>query len=203
MDIYLDRGAANWTELPISILNRVAELGHFERFGIWEVEFDEVVPLAQALIRAIRANPQLTHLDLCGNSGYVDWTPHLRNIFEAMGKHTGLRKLVVKIATEEFDYSILEKLLSRNRNIVVVNGSGRKYSNGSSIDKLYSLNRFYRGSTALMKASTALRPQLVATTLGASASGNVQYTTLLLANHTDMVCEFVDGLELELVLLDD
>ena len=118
-----------WEALSIAFLNRMAASGRLEGLGlsidIWRHgDYDEVAPLAAALIRAIRANPQWSYLKLSRISGYIDWTPHLRGICEAMENHPGLCTFVVDIRTTGFDYSGLERLLSRNRNIVVLDDSG-------------------------------------------------------------------------------
>lgn len=107
-----------------------------------------------------------------------------------MEDHPGLRTFVVSIwKPEAFDYSGQERLLFRNRNIIVRNKGGHKHSNGSSIDLLYSLNRLYQRSATLVKESTALRPMLVTT--------NFQHTALLMSDHPDMLCEFIMGLNLD------
>ncbi len=68
-------------------------------------------------------------------------------------------------------------------------------SNGSRIDKLYLLNRFYHGSETLVKESPTLRPLLVATSLVDSVC--IKHTALLLSNHADMLCEFLNGLDVD------
>lgn len=96
-----------------------------------------------------------------------------------------------------FDRSWLERLLSRNRNIEVVDAFGQRYTDGPNIDKGYALNYFYNGSARTVRESTSLRPLLVATVLAESASENFQYTALLLSHHTDVLCEFFQDTNLE------
>lgn len=86
---------------------------------------------------------------------------------------------------------MLDRLLSRNRNITVFDIFGKKFTNGSSIDKLYALNRFFDDSAELVLEDTSLRPLLVATALSESASANYQYTSVLLSNHADTLCELI------------
>lgn len=95
--------------------------------------------------------------------------------------------------------SLLEKLLSRNRIIVVYNQYGNKCSNGSSIDRLYSLNRLYSGSATLVKESTLLRPLLSggALVLVEVASADFQCASRLVSSHTDMLCELIQAVNVE------
>ena len=158
------------------MLNRVAELGHFERLcvaldNIWKLSEVGAAPLAQALISAITGNTKLKHLDL----SRIDWSPHLENVFQGIEEHKGLRMLVVKTfppvndsdaysdseddssdgspqrvnSLMPPDYSWLERLLSRNRNISVLDSDGETISNGTTIDELYQFNYMYNRSTNL------------------------------------------------------
>ena len=216
-------GLRRWREILISFWDRVADLGHFERlsFSIHTslgFTFATMVTVAESLVRAIRANPKLTCLNLSDNFlGSFNWTPHLQGILQAMEDRSSLRTFIVDIDKHRnlnlfgrrtaiidfntggtFQYSWLERLLSRNRSITVLDGSGNAISNGSSIDKLYLLNRLYHGSTKLAKEeSTSLRPSLMATALLENATKNFQHTALLLSSHTDMLCEFMKDAKLE------
>jgi hypothetical protein len=57
------------------------------------------------------------------------------------------------------------------------------------------LNRFYCGSATMITESIELRSSLMMTALTKSASRNFQYSSLLLSNHTDTLCEFIHGLD--------
>ena len=195
-----------WNEPLILFLYQMAEMGHFEGLSLhilsdWEFELDNVERLVEAVVRIIQGNKALTHLDLSRSVPFLTLTPHLHSIFKAMENHSELRTFIVEENYYSWGYRHyfwLEQLLSRNRNINVLNRWGRRCSNGSVIDKLYALNTFYRGSAMLMKEeSTSLRPLLVAAALNESASGKVQRTALLLSHHTDMLCEFVHGVDLD------
>ena len=215
-----------WNILLIALLDRVAQLGHFKKLCISiehmheDIEvndfiFDEVAPVVAALIRAIRANPELTSLDLSDTFKHLHWGPNLQSVFEAIEEHECLRTLAVQkytwsddaddnVSDEEeferlfnFDRSWLERLLSRNRNIEVVNYAGQRCSNGPVIDNLYSLNYFYNGSAGLVSESASSRPLLMVAALTERASENFQYTALSLAQHTDVLCEFIHGVNLE------
>ena len=100
-----------WERLPVSFLDRVAASGRLQRLDLSidtgiEASFDETLDISAALIRVINANPQLAVLHLHPDGGYLNWTPLLQDIFEAMEDHPGLRTFVVSIGTTEpFDYS--------------------------------------------------------------------------------------------------
>ncbi|GAX17675.1 hypothetical protein FisN_10Lu392 [Fistulifera solaris] len=217
----------NWSGILVAFLNRVAALGHFERLtlsidywwneGLEDFDLDDqftvqqVAPVADALVRAIQANPHLKHLDVGRTHCRLDWAPHLQRIFQALEDHPALRTVVVQGHTPQkyaddnqweheefermfrFDDAWLERLLSRNRNLTVLNNSGDIYTNGSSIDKIYALNRFYHGSASLVQEFTTWRPLLLATALVSSTS--LQYTSLLLSDHTDLLCEFIQEID--------
>lgn len=213
-----------WHTRIISFLNRVAVLGHFERlcigvdYGSQNRErflFDEVASVADALTAALRANQRLSCLELHQTRTCLLWGPHLRGIFECAEEHPSLREIRVQSfklrdgsdgAEDEnrvfsrryyFDRSWLKRLLSRNRKIVVLNEFGERCSDGSTIDQLYALNDVYNGSANLVKEATDLRPLLVTKAFTERASNNFQYTALLLSQHTDVLCELVQGVDQE------
>lgn len=214
--IYLD-GVDEPEQLLTSFLSRVAEIGHFEKLSfaadiVYDGyrEFDNLALVVEALIDVINRNPNLTFLDLSYTHWCLDWALHFPSIFKAMENHPGLRTFKVKkfapnydladddsevsaVNEPEPDYSCLELLLSRNRNITVLDDSDKRITNGSTIDKLYSLNRLYHGSMDMVKDATSLRPLLVATALVESASENFPSTALLLADHMGTLCEFMHG----------
>jgi hypothetical protein len=75
----------------------------------------------------------------------------------------------------------------------VTDESGRrKYSDGSAIDELYSLNHIYRGSANLSVEPPPERPSLMMTTLMKSASNNFRRSALLLSNHVNVLRELVE-----------
>ena len=210
LKIKVDSKAKNWDTLPISFLSRMAELGHFERFAFIVIRHDwggqkfqdkKVERVAKALIHAISGNPKLKYLNLDTTIYHdpkecIDWASSFKILFKAIEVHEGLRTLVVENYPSKKNpenYSLLEKLLSRNRNIAVLDRSGNKISNGTSINKLYARNVFYNGSAELVTASISVRPSLVGTTLVESALNNFQYSALLLSNHEDFLCERVQA----------
>jgi hypothetical protein len=205
-----------------AFLNQVTTCGHIERLCLSiestePFDFDDVAPVARALIRVIYANPNLQCLDLSKTESRFYWGPHFQGVFEAIEGHPSLRTLVVQSFATKFDSlegyldkaegefvqryyfnrSTLQHLLSRNRNVVVQDKSGKKCTDGSTIDELYALNKFYNGSAGLVAEATVVRPPLVATTLAEGASKSFQRTALLLANHTDTLCEFIHTLNLD------
>lgn len=205
---------ADFEPLLTSFFNRVAKLGHFERLnvsvrqtqeghGSKQLGFKKASRAADALIHALQANQKLTCLNLGGTSRYcLDWEPHLKKIFTAMEDHSGLRSFLV-YNYPKFDdpcYSWLWKLLIRNRNITVYNAFGFRCSDGYYIDQLYALNRFFCGSAKLMEDSTAAsRPMLVAKALTDSASNNFGRIALLLSNHTIVLCNLLDSVDLDII----
>jgi hypothetical protein len=195
----------DWVELLTSFFDRVAELGHFERLSIG-AEYSlrnclcpgNVNPVAQALIRAIDANPKLSYLDLSNFrelDSDSDSAIHFENIVRSMGQHIEMCTIVVN--TSRVDFSWLEQQLSRNRNIEVLDSSRKRVSNGSTIDNLYVLNQFYRESKNLVNESSSERLSLTSSALLNSASNSLQRTALLLADHTDVLCECIQDLDVD------
>ncbi len=196
----------DWTQRPIAFLDRAAELGHFEKFGFAAdtrcVYIDPVgvEPLAEAFIRVIQGNPNLTRLTLGDDGGYLEWEHQLEKIFKAMEDHPNLRTFTMrKRAGTYFDFSSLEKLLSRNRDIIVLDESGKIILNGGSIDRLYALNRRIKGSAKLVNEKIVSRPLLATAALLNCALGEFQYIYIVLSDHTDILCEYISDADLELV----
>ncbi len=186
-------------ELVIAFFHRVAELGHLERLTlsigelpcfIGEYFSGNIKPVVKALLRVIHANPKLSYLDI---SDCVDakWATHFMPIFKSMKNHEGLRTLVVGSLGSTKNFTGLKKLLSHNRKLEVIDPSGRRLSNGPAIDNLYALNRVYNGSTSLLKGPSFVRSLLVSSALVNTTSDNFQQTALLLANHTDVLWEWI------------
>ncbi|GAX17693.1 hypothetical protein FisN_10Lu413 [Fistulifera solaris] len=208
LEFYLDDFPAwSWDAPLISLLNRIADLGHFEKLTLsvdhWNhrperMSIDKMARVADALIRAIQSNPNLQYLNLKDTEDRYDWDPHMQDVFKAMEEHKGLRTFVLRFYPflEDRKYSWLQSLLSRNRQITVIDLCDRKCSNGPIIDKLYRLNAIYNGLASLRAESVSLRPLLVAEALVNQAKGNLPQAALLLSNHTDTLCEFIHSLNL-------
>lgn len=187
----------NWDRRLVSFLNRLGALGHFTKLKIAVDCGTNIVPepervdaITDAFIAVIDGNPNLAYLNLSGSVWRFDWTPQLEHIFRAVEEHPGLRKLVVKeYPLGDTNYSWLKRLLSCNRNITVLDGSGERCSDGSGIDMLYALNRLYNGP--LDKKSGSSRALLVGTVLVGRASGDFRFSALLLSRHTDGLCELL------------
>jgi hypothetical protein len=203
-------------------------LGHFESLGLslarYGREFDSEKSehVADAIIGAIIANRKLASIDLSEIHFLFYPTSFFDRILQSMEGHEGLRTVIVKAypfvyknadyitdlrydedsfddSSNEEDFSALERLLSRNRNIVVLDKYGEVCTNGSSIDELYALNRFYNGSASSLQESTFWRAPLISTALTTGALNNFQYTALLLSNHVDMLFDYVQALDRLLV----
>ena len=192
------------TEAILSFLRRIADLGHFVELKFWFVLYDEYMEIPgvviHELIRASLANYNLKVLDLGTEGRFMNYDPYLRTLFEGLKGHEGLCTFKVDVYDESFglDLSDLRQFLSKNRKITVTNEDGEIYSDGLLVDELYSLNRFYWGSAALVGVSLSEQPSLLATALLERASGDFQRCALLLSNHVDILNEFV-----QYVLLDE
>ncbi|GAX11730.1 hypothetical protein FisN_7Lu107 [Fistulifera solaris] len=91
----------NWDDLVVSFLNRVTELGHFEKLNIGIISWhqfvsEKVEAVTNALVGAIKANSRLVHLDLSNCYWSFDWSTQVQHIFEAAAWHPGLRTLAVE-----------------------------------------------------------------------------------------------------------
>ncbi len=73
----------------------------------------------------------------------------------------------------------------------MIDDEGKICTDGSTIDELYSLNGFYRGSSELMIPSPLKRSSLVGTALSEVASKDFQRSALLLSNHIDVLYDFI------------
>ncbi|GAX16387.1 hypothetical protein FisN_10Hu384 [Fistulifera solaris] len=198
-------------DVYISFCDRVSELGHFERLAfnpkaLRGSDAITVSHLAQAFSKAIRGNSNLT----CLYIGVIELLPssdsQLIDLFKALGEAEKLRTVslhrfpLVEYYSDVEDYhrlcqpfySLLERLLSRNRKITVLDIDGERITNGTTIDKIYALNFFYNGAAKLLKESTARRSSLVVTALTESAAANFQYSAQLLSFHTDLLWEFLE-----------
>jgi hypothetical protein len=185
------------TEALISFLQRVAALGHFVslRFLVIMPNRFIAIPvcIAHELIHATLANPNLEVLDLSFCNW--DWEPHFEILFEGIKDHKQLCSLHLcarKPATSfGSDFCHLRKLLSVNRKIIVWDERENPFSDGSSIDALYELNRFYRGSAGLVAESPAERQLLLASALMENAADNLQCSALLLFDHLDVLFDLL------------
>lgn len=168
-------------------------------YSFRELEFHDRVSIANAPIRQNKANTKLTYLRWTSENWDECWGDYIPQIFNAIGEHKHLRTFALWFypSREDPTYSWLKPLLSRSRNIALLDKNGERYSNGSSIDRLCALNRFYHGSIPLMNESRLLRPLLVAMALLESVSEKFQHTALLLANHTDALCDSMHSVSFE------
>ncbi|GAX17954.1 hypothetical protein FisN_18Hu165 [Fistulifera solaris] len=198
----LDDTEEDWTQLPISFLNRVAELGHFEKFQFsvvldYEVETDEIESIADAFMNAVNRNRNLATLTLgdAEDDSFWDWGHNLQRIFKEIEKHPSLRTFRVKcIDWDDSTFQRLKDLLSQNRQITVTDIFDDKIISGDiAIDKLYALNRFFNGSKQLFKEKPIEQSLLVTAALTQSALTDFQYISLLMSDHTDVLSDFIIG----------
>jgi hypothetical protein len=180
------------TELLTAFWRRVATLGHFVELRVtWESNVDSFdVPecVIHEIIQAALANRDLRVLDFTEDD--LNMNPHVGTLLEGLKDHNKLSTIKMNVDVESFghDYSHIRKLISHNKNIVVTSIHDYIYTDGSTIDDLYSINRFYRGSADL---PLTLRPSLVATALTEIASNDFRRSALLLSQHVDVLHELV------------
>ncbi|GAX21809.1 hypothetical protein FisN_30Hu008 [Fistulifera solaris] len=122
------------TKLVLSLLRRLAALGHFielrlqfDSFGRNNKIPEEVVT---ELCRAVLGNPTLNILDLGVHPEYLDWGPHMETLLKDLKDHKGLSHLIVNVPTSAFgpDFAFLRQLLAHKKNITVANENGKVYS---------------------------------------------------------------------------
>ncbi|GAX16386.1 hypothetical protein FisN_10Hh396 [Fistulifera solaris] len=199
LSIHITR-TENWSDSIVTFLDRVAQLGHFEHLGLeidlWhEVDYTQMAWIAAAIVRVLQNNPSMVSLDLSKNRYAVEYTPYLTILFQAMEGHPNLRTFRVnsgKMTVVHF--ASLERLLFRNRRVTVVNHRDERVTDGTTIDQVYTLNQFFHESKELIQeCCSSWRSRVMKTVLMESASANFQRTALLLSDHTDVLCELVNG----------
>ncbi|GAX27802.1 hypothetical protein FisN_13Hu091 [Fistulifera solaris] len=187
------------TEALVAFWRRVAAVGHFVELKITWASDSLDVPerVIHEIIHATRNNPDLKILAF--GEDELNFEPHMEILLEGLKDHKNLSTFIIDVYSESLgpDYSHLRKLISHNRNIVVINTSDTIYTDGSTIDDLYSINRFYRGSADLVIKPLTLRASLVATALTEIASNDFRRSALLLSQHVDALHEFVLFADLE------
>ncbi|GAX27730.1 hypothetical protein FisN_13Hu172 [Fistulifera solaris] len=183
----------------VSMLRRIAELGHFEELKIRFLVFDGDMTMPDCIvtetIKAVLANSNLKVLDLSTDDEELEWESHLEMLFEGIRNHKELRILKVVVGWDAFgpDYSFLRQFISQNRHISVTDEDGKVHSDGKLVDELYSLNRFIRDSATLVAEQSSERPLLVAKAL--TVLNSFQRTGLLLSNHTDALHELIQKVQ--------
>lgn len=178
-----------------SFLRRIAVLGDFVKleFALCR-EWDTIMPnsIARELIHAVSANQSLVELHL--RHDFTPYSAYLGDIFAMIERHGGLRRFKInEYPEEEVDsgYSMLKQLLRQNRHIDVIKYNEDRVTDGDEIDQLYAFNRFFRDSQGLAQEPLSLLPSLVREALTHGASGDFRRSALLMANHTDSLCELV------------
>lgn len=146
--------------------------------------------VGNAFIEAIDANQNLELLELVDTD---PWTEHMKNIFRVLQNHRSITTFKIDKYPIELDpdYSWLKRLIRYNRNIKVVNRFDRVETDGMDVDRIYAFNRFFHGSPILQQDPQATRPLLVGEALIHSAVNEFQRGALLLADHTDALCDML------------
>ncbi len=193
LTVFFDR--SDPSEALILFWQRIASLGHFVELG-FDFQSNVCLPLCviHEMIRAALANKNLKVLDLSGDYNHCE--DYLKTLFNGFKHHQGLRCLRLNVKNNEAfgsGFSDLVEFLSHHRNIEVTDFRGTRFSDGLLVDALYSLNKFYRGSTDLVVAplSEPERKRLVLTALVEQALKDFQRSALLLSNHLDTLCGLV------------
>jgi hypothetical protein len=204
-------------ELLISFCNRMTQLAHFERLGISvegalrQSEATESASVVQAIIRTIDGNPDLTQLslDLCRSLFLPE--VNMEKLFQAIGRHRRLRIVELypfpPVTSYRIDdeaqrlrkpyFSMLETLLDRNKFLSVLDYSGKRITNRTTIDDIYVKNYIDTRFIKEAKEHTFLRPFLVASALTQRASIDFQYSAELMTFHTDILCELLHDVHLD------
>ncbi|GAX27729.1 hypothetical protein FisN_13Hu173 [Fistulifera solaris] len=186
------------TEPVLRLLRRIAEVGHFAelgfKFSFVAAKSDVPLCVVQEVLQASFSSCNLKVIDLSSGHDFIDWYPNMEFLFQGLKEHKSLRTLKVTDHMMGYfgpDFYHLRRLLSQNRYITVTNEYGEIHTDGMHIDKLYALNRFYRGSLDLALTPLQDRSSLVATALAKSALANFHRTALLLADHTDTLYDLL------------
>ncbi len=185
-------------EPVIAFLRRLADLRHLKElhisFKTWET-VDLPEGIVKELIRVVLANDSLEILDYCTDEGGLDWDCHISTLLTGLRDHRGLRIVKLDVNDENLAFgpglTILRQFLCYNRNVVVMNIEDQIFTNGLAINAIYSLNRFYRGSASLLLEPSSERLSLVATALLKNLRNDLQRSALLLSDHLDLLCAFV------------
>lgn len=79
----------------------------------------------------------------------------------------------------------------------VYDATGLLLPDGAGIPQIYQLRRCYFGSPTLIQDSASLRQSLVGTALVETASSSFPRCALLLADHVDVLCDFLQYTDAE------
>jgi hypothetical protein len=191
------------TEPILSLLRRFADFSHFKGLSLYiegPDNHDMAIPscVASELARFILSNSCLQTFDLFGT---LNCDAHIATLLLALKHHNRIRTLGLKVFNWPMAFGVnfihLRELLACNRDIRVVNRSGEIYTDRCLIDKLYSLNRFLRASKGLAVEPALARGLLLPTALVEAASNDFQKSAVLLADHVDMLFEFIQVAQIE------
>lgn len=148
-------------------------------------------PVARPFVEAVGANQNLKALELPNT---VHWAAHIEALFGVMENHRSMR--IVKLdrypVQADPQYAWLKRLLRRNWHIVVKDENDMLITDGGSvIRRQYLFNRFRNRSLILHQTQPLIRPFLIFETLIQRAENDFQRIAVLLAEHTDTLCEML------------
>ncbi|GAX20228.1 hypothetical protein FisN_12Hu075 [Fistulifera solaris] len=161
-------------------------------FHPWPLpSFYDTVPTEQALIRAVRVNQNLKHLEFMAREH--QWGRCIQKLFVVAETHKSLRSMKIKSYPDGYDpqYKWLKRLLTRNRYLKVTDILYGEIEADEETFRIYDLNQFFRDSKKLKEAPPAVRPSLVVTALTDEYMNDLQRTGLLLSDNVDVLCKLM------------
>ncbi|GAX18838.1 hypothetical protein FisN_26Hu140 [Fistulifera solaris] len=191
------------TKTLLAFFRHLGKLGHFKKI---KFRFDfkpEVMKIpesiVQELIRTVFANRNLEVLDLTAKRGDLEWDAHLETLLDGLKDHSALRTLKINGSYDAFgrDFSYIRNLISHNRSITVMDKDERIHGDRYGIPAIYSLNRFYCGSKALVVEPPSERAPLVATALLQKCRFSLKRSALLLSDNTDALLDLIQAVPLD------
>jgi hypothetical protein len=130
-----------------SFLKRVTETRHLESLSLTLHEgYYDTVTIEQTLIRAVRVNQNLKHLEFMACEH--QWGRCIQQLFVVAETHESLRSLKIKSYPDGYDpqYKWLKRLLTRNRYLKVTDIFYGEIEADEEAFRIYDLNQFFRDS---------------------------------------------------------
>lgn len=177
-------------QFMLSFFHRVAEIGHLESLKLTCDSYScgpADVDVGEAFIQAVVSNKNLKILELKAYGSL--WENCAKDILAGLEMHKGLHTLRMDAYPRMLDpgFSWLKRLLHRNRQIEITGLD-------TNTQQIYTLSRLSCGSPRLTKESPMTRLLLVGAALTSTAPGDLQRIGLLLADHTDAVCDLLQDI---------
>ncbi len=121
-----------------------------------------------------------------------EFGPHLKDLFDVLKSHAGLRALQLKDYLYYIDPELvhLKNFLTQNRHIEVTIAFDTTLNMDKEALNIMAFNRFFRGSLQLRNELVPIRPLFMGAALTETAC-TFQRIGLLLSDHVDVLCELV------------